>query len=71
VSVDSKIGAIHSAKVAAATFLGFDDVRWMIALGVKSGRKSKNVSGTELYAEAAGLTTFDFDFYGSLRHSIL
>src|SRR3954464_15234117 len=40
VSVNREIRTVHSAQIAPATFLGVDDVRWMVTLGVECGGKS-------------------------------
>ena len=58
-SEDGKVRAVHPAKVATAAFVGGYDVRGMVTLGVESRRKSQNVGGAELDAEAATFAAFD------------
>ena len=58
---DCEIRAVHSTKIAAAAFFGVDHVGRVIALGVEGGRERKDVGGTELHAEPAGLAALHDD----------
>jgi hypothetical protein len=68
VSVDSKIRTIHAAEIATAALVRRDYVRWMIAFGIESGRKRKNLGGTEFHAEPACFATLDNNGYASFSH---
>jgi hypothetical protein len=67
-SIDGKVGAIHAAQIATTTFLGRDDVRRMIAPGIKSRRECEHLGRTEFDAKAAGLAAFDDDGDASFDH---
>jgi hypothetical protein len=45
-------------------------MRWMVALGIKSGRERKHVGGTKLHTEAAGLAALDDNGNTSFGHWI-
>jgi hypothetical protein len=45
-----------------------NDMRRMVALGIKSGRECEHVGGTKLHAEAAGLAVLDDDGNASFCH---
>jgi hypothetical protein len=60
-AVNGEIGTIHSAEIATAAFLRRDYMRWVVALGIESGREREHCRGTELHAEAARFTALDDD----------
>jgi hypothetical protein len=47
-----------------------DYVRWMVALGIESGRERKHVGGAKLHAEATGFAALDDDRNTSFSHGI-
>jgi hypothetical protein len=67
-SVDGKVGAIHAAEVATATFIRGYDVGRMIALGVEGRGKGEDSRGTELNTEPAPFASFDSYRYKALGH---
>jgi hypothetical protein len=68
---DREIGTEHSAQITAAALLRVDHMRWMVSLGIKSGRKSQNFGRTELNAKTASLTALHFDNDVTFCHSHL
>ena len=46
------------------------DVRWMVALGIESGREREHFCGTKLHTEAAGFAALNDDGNTSFCHRI-
>src|ERR1019366_6397402 len=70
-SEDCEIRAVHAAKIAAAAFLWMNQVRWVVTLGVEGGRERQGMRGTKLHAEAARLTSLDYDLNRSFSHAVV
>jgi len=47
-----------------------DDVGWMVAFGIESGREREHMGGTKLHAEAAGFAALDDNGNTSFCHGI-
>jgi len=45
-------------------------MRWMVALGIESGREREHVGGAKLHTEAAGFATLDDNGNTSFWHGI-
>jgi hypothetical protein len=58
-AVNGEIGTVHAAKIAPAAFLGIDDMRRMIALGIESRGKGEDLGGTEFHTKATGLAALN------------
>jgi hypothetical protein len=65
-----EVGAIHTAQITTAALFRMHNVRWMVALGIKSGGKREDVGGAKLHTETAGFTALDDDGNTSLCHEI-
>src|SRR5947208_1770386 len=67
-SVDRKIGAVHAAQIATATFFRGGDVGRMVSLGVKGRRKREHLGGAKFDTEPTPFASFDSDGDGTLSH---
>ena len=63
---NGEVRTVHAAQVTATAFLGSDDVRGVVSLGIEGGRKGQDFGGTEFHAEATGFAALDDDVDASL-----
>jgi hypothetical protein len=68
-SVNGEIGTIHSAEIAARTFVRLNHVGRVIALGVDGGGECEDLGGAELYTEPASLAALNDDRHSTTCHA--
>jgi hypothetical protein len=69
--VDSEIGTIHSAQIAATALFRMNHMRRMVTARIKCRREREDFGWTKLNTEAARFAALHDDRYTPFGHGVL